>query len=64
MPKKYSLPPFLFGLVPHETYERWLRRKAQAHVKRDRRRGNQTAIGEAYRVAIHAAVIQSDGCDA
>ena len=64
MPKKYSLPSFLSVQVPQEVYERWLRHKAQAHVKRDRRRGNKTAIGEAYRVAIHAAVIESYGCDA
>ena len=64
MTKKYSLPLFLSDQVPQEVYERWLRRKAQAHVKRDRGRGNQTAIGEAYRVAIHAAVIESDGFDA
>lgn len=64
MPKKYPLPSFLSGQLPQEVYERWLRRKAQAHVKRDRRRGNKTAIGEAYRVAIHAAVIESGGRDA
>jgi hypothetical protein len=64
MPRKYQLPLFLSGLVTHETYERWLRRKAQAHVKRDRRRGNETAIGETYRNAIHAAVVESGGTDA
>jgi hypothetical protein len=64
MPKKYALPSFLSGQVSQEIYERWLRHKAQAHVKRDRRRGNQTAIGETYRVAIHAAVVESDGRDA
>lgn len=63
MQKKYPLPYFLSGHVSQEVYERWLRRKAQTHVKRDRRRGNQTAIGEAYRIAIHAAVIESDGYD-
>ena len=64
MPKKYQIPSFLSGQVTHEIYERWLRRKAQAHVKRDRRRGNETAIGETYRVAIHAAVVESGGLDA
>lgn len=64
MPKKYQLPSFLLGQVQQEVYERWLRRKAQAHVKRDRRRGNETAIGEEYRVAIHAAVLECSGHDA
>jgi len=64
MPKKYSLPSFLSGVVSQETYERWLRRKAQAHVRRDRRRGNTTAIGESYREAIHSAVIKCAGNDA
>jgi hypothetical protein len=64
MPKKYALPPFLSGVVSQETFERWLRRKAQAHVKRDRRRGNASAIGAAYREAIHGAVLESAGRDA
>lgn len=64
MPKKYPLPPFLTDVVTQEAYETWLRRKAQAHVKRDRRRGNTTAIGESYRVVIHAAVVASNGKDA
>ncbi len=64
MPKKYVLPSFLSGMVPQEIYERWLRRKAQAHVRRDRRRGNLEAIGEMYRDAIHSAVIESAGLDA
>ena len=64
MPKKYALPAFLADVVSQETYERWLRRKAQAHVRRDRKRGNTTAIGEGYREAIHSAVIESVGRDA
>ena len=64
MLRKYSLPSFLSGQVPQEVYERWLRRKAQAHVKRDRQRGNNAAIGQAYRDSIHQAVIQSGGRDA
>lgn len=61
--KKYVLPSFLTGRISQEVYERWLRRKAQAHVRRDRRRGNDGAIGEKYRDAIHQAVIQSGGRD-
>ncbi len=64
MSRKYSLPPFLSGIVSQDTYERWLRRKAQAHVRRDRLRGNVTAIGEVYREAIHSAVLESEGRDA
>ena len=64
MPKKYAQPSFLSGVVSQEAYERWLRRKAQAHVRRDRKRGNATAIGESYREVIHSAVIESVGLDA
>ena len=63
MPKKYQLPPFLKDQVTQEVYERWLRRKAQAHVNRDRDRGNALAIGEKYRNAIHSAVELSEGRD-
>ncbi len=64
MPKKYVLPSFLSDVVSQDTYERWLRRKAQAHVKRDRRRGNVSASGISYREAIHWAVVESAGRDA
>jgi hypothetical protein len=64
MPKKYQLPPFLLGQITQEVYEHWLRAKAQAHVKRDRHRGNGIAIGKVYRVAIHSAVMKSGGRDA
>lgn len=64
MPKKYALPVFLSGDVSQEIYERWLERKAQAHVKRDRRRGNTSASGASYREAIHRAVVESGGIDA
>jgi len=63
MPKRYDLPAFLSGKVEQPAYERWLRRRADAHVGRDRRRGNVEAIGEAYRIAIHAAVQKSNGRD-
>jgi hypothetical protein len=61
--KKYALPSFLEGRCTPEGYERWLRAKANAHVRRDRARGNLEALREAYRVAIHAAVIGSRGVD-
>jgi hypothetical protein len=59
------MPEFLKARsVKREAYERWLRRRAQAHVKRDRGRGNKDAIGESYRKAIHNAVLASNGLDA
>ncbi len=61
--RKYALPSFLSGKVTQEGYERWLRRKAQAHVRRDRGRNNSSAIGERYRDAIHEAVIRGGGRD-
>lgn len=61
--KRYPVPDFLSGIVGQASYERWLRRKAQAHVRRDRSRGNASAIGEAYRLAIHDAVVASRGKD-
>ena len=64
MGRKYELPDFLSGTVSQETYERWLRRKAIAHLKRDRRRGNTSATGEEYRLEIHRAVAESEGRDA
>lgn len=64
MPLKYHLPAFLDGIVDQAAYQRWVERKVDAHVRRDRKRGNSAAIGEAYRLAIHAAVIASEGRDA
>jgi hypothetical protein len=61
---KYQLPSFLAGVCTQAAYTRWLDRKARAHQIRDRARGNPSATREAYMVAIHAAVIMSDGCDA
>ena len=63
MARKYQLPEFLDGVITQAAYERWLRRKAQAHVRRDRKRNNETAVGESYRDAIHRAVVQSAGRD-
>jgi hypothetical protein len=60
---KNRFPSFLIDKLPQEVYERWLRRKAQAPIKRDRQRGNKTANGKAYRAAIHSAVLESGGRD-
>lgn len=61
---KRQLPDFLAGKVSVEQYARWLNRKAAAHVKRDRKRDFDGAVGAAYRDAIHQAVIISAGRDA
>jgi len=62
--KKYQLPEFLAPEVQQAQYERWLERKAVAHVRRDRSRGNKTATNASYKVAIHKAVEESAGRDA
>ncbi len=62
--KKYQLPTFLAGIITQARYERWLHRKAMAHVKRDRNRGNKEATNEEYKMAIHRAVEASQGKDA
>ncbi len=43
---------------------RWLDRKAIAHVRRDKKRGNATATNKEYKQAIDAAVEASHGMDA
>lgn len=63
MPRLYELPPFLNGVIERDAYVRWLRRKTTAHLKRDRNRGNTVADGAAYRMAIHEAVLRSNGVD-
>lgn len=64
MAAKYPFPAFLEGRVHPLLYSRWLQRKAMAHRKRDRSRGNADATLEQYKVAIHAAVVRSEGVDA
>lgn len=62
MTKKYPVPSFLTN-IDQDRYERWLRRKAAVHLKRDKAKGNAVASGESYRKAIHAAVEASNGLD-
>ncbi|MDO8463421.1 MAG: hypothetical protein Q7S96_04105 [bacterium] len=62
--RKYGIPSFLEGVISQEKYERWLRRKAAAHLRRDRKYGNRVISGVIYRVAIHEAVKESNGKDA
>jgi hypothetical protein len=54
MATAYPVPPGLG--VDQATYIRWLRRKAAAHVKRDRQRCDYEITGEEYRRLIHKAV--------
>ena len=61
---KYHLPPFLENKCSQQVYQKWLRRKAANHVKRDRDRGNIKAKRAEYVDAIHRAVLESRGQDA
>lgn len=62
--RKYELTEFLKKRNITEThYNRWLDRKAASHVRRDRGRGNTEATIEKYKIAIHNAVIESNGKD-
>lgn len=63
MSKKYQLPHFLIGTQTQESYEKWLSRKAKAHVKRDKSRGNIVATVASYKIEIHRAVMESGGKD-
>jgi hypothetical protein len=60
---KYQRPDFLPVTVKQVDYGRWLRRKAIAHVRRDKVRRNKAATSERYRVEIHRAVVESRGMD-
>jgi hypothetical protein len=64
MMRKYQIPKFLEDTVTQAYYEKWLHRKAVAHFRRDRKRGNKTATNEKYKIAIHKAVSDSKGKDA
>jgi hypothetical protein len=64
MPSKHhALPQFLVNRVDPLVYERWLARKAAAHLKRDRKRGYEGISGSQYRNEIHKAVLESGGRD-
>jgi hypothetical protein len=58
------MPEFLHGVISAEAYERWLSRKAAAHVKRDRLRDFSGTTRALYKETIHAAVLLSNGVDA
>jgi hypothetical protein len=61
--RKYQVPDFLSSKLSQDKYERWLRRKAIAHWRRDKKRGNNTVTAEDYRKEIHRAVRDSEGKD-
>lgn len=65
MPVKHTMPSFLSNSTSAEAYERWLDRKAIAHVKRDRARGHSPTVATRllYKEAIHSAVVVSGGLD-
>jgi len=59
---KFRLPEFLKGKCEQAKYSRWLHRKAQAHVVRDRKRnGKDSCTVSTYKERIHDAVV--DGGD-
>ena len=58
--RKHTMPAFLSESVSAEAYERWLTRKAAAHVKRDRKRSNSGVTQSLYKEAVHAAVVLAD----
>ncbi len=64
MRRKYQRPDFLNNIIDQVSYEKWLQRKSQTHYRRDKKRGNKTATGVEYKMAIHQAVIECDGKDA
>ena len=64
MPRKHTMPDFLTDVVTPEAYERWLTRKARAHVKRDRTRNGSSVTVALYKESIHGAVVLSEGKDA
>ena len=54
---RFDLPECLNGLCEKDAYRRWLARKAQAHVKRDRKRfGTDSCTVSRYKAMIHEAV--------
>ena len=60
---KYPFPECLQDQCNPLQFDKWLERKARTHLKRDRKRGNTSATRESYKMAIHSAVIRSNGRD-
>jgi hypothetical protein len=65
--KKFEAPDWIKKQLDgngEKTYRDWLKRKAAAHLKRDKARNITNATLSQYKIAIHKAVIKSDGLDA
>ena len=60
----FHLPTFIENHFTREQYVRWLQRKAEAHIRRDRKRGNTGGSVSEYKRAIHQAVCLCAGHDA
>ena len=56
------LPPAWLQKIGHDTYKRYLNRKANALMRRDRKRGGSYTVRQAMD-AIHQAFWESDGID-
>ena len=64
MPAKYRLPDCLREQrVDEAAFVRWLHRKAQAHVNRDRKRGIKNVSVAGFKESILRAVIEAGGRD-
>ena len=64
MNNDYTMPEFLKKHCEPEVYKTWLTIKANAHLKRDKKRWEITGTREEYKQAIQKAVIESKGFDA
>jgi len=64
MPTKYVLPDCLHDQrVNGAAFVRWLHRKAQAHVRRDKKRRIASVSLAGFKEAIYQAVVEAGGCD-
>ena len=64
MPIKYELPQFLERTkLERDEYARWLHRKARSHSRRDSERWKKKVLPSHYKLAIHEAVLSSEGRD-
>lgn len=60
--RKWTLPACLSEL-DEDAFRKWLRRKAMAHVRRDKSRGFMSANVPDYMAAILSAIEDCGGCD-
>lgn len=63
MSNDFQKPEFIKNCDP-QVYKKWLTRKANTHLKRDKKRWETSSTPEEYKIAIHRAVIESKGVDA